>query len=122
MTVQFKGHQQGCQGDVMFTRVDEVPEAVVKAELDKNRIVVAHSETGHDHAIMMDKYPADACVMYDNPENELESFLVVFGEDGVSLEHQRGFDPHETVHFDKGTYRINRQREHTPDGYRRVAD
>ena len=38
------------QGDVMFIRVDTIP-AGAKEESGAGPVVVAHSETGHHHAI-----------------------------------------------------------------------
>ena len=59
--------------------------------------------------------------LYRLPEEIYECFLVVDGG-SATLEHERSFDTHETIEFSPGTYRIRRQREHTPEGYRRAAD
>ena len=46
-------NNQGAQGDVLFRRVSEVSSTAVKQET-KKEIVVAHSETGHNHTIASD--------------------------------------------------------------------
>ena len=38
------------------------------------------------------------------------------------LEHLRSFDTHETIKLPVGTFEIRRQREYTPEGWRRVED
>ncbi len=111
----FKNINQAAQGDVAITRVTEMPEGLVINKIEGGVHIVAHSETGHHHVV-----EAAAAVMYDEPENDLVSYLVV--EDSAQLTHTRTYDTHETIALDKGVYRINRQREYTPEGYRRVAD
>ena len=104
------------QGDVMFIKIAKLPNGV-EVVLPKNgKNIVAHSETGHHHTMV-----AERTKMYRLPEEIYECFLVV-GEGGADLVHERGFDTHETIHFDEGTYRVRRQREYTPEGYRRAAD
>lgn len=115
----FKGINQGIQGDVMFTRVEELPADLIEAKAENGFLVVAHSETGHNHAVAV-AVAERPVKLYEDPKNPLLAFLVVNGT--ADLEHQRTYDKHETVKFDEGVYRINRQREHTPEGLRRVAD
>ena len=38
------------------------------------------------------------------------------------LEHHRSIDTHEALEIKPGIYEIRRQREYTPQGFRRVAD
>ncbi len=111
----FKGHNQGIQGDVAFTRIDALPSGVVTAVAEDGNYVVAHSETGHNHVVA-----ERSARMYNDINNSLVGYLVV--EDVANLKHLRNYDTHETVQFDVGVYRINRQREYTPEGLRRVAD
>lgn len=111
----FKGVKQGIQGDVAITRVDTLPEGLQQAKTDNGYYVVAHSETGHNHTVL-----ERSGTLYEDPNNPLLAFLVVDGE--ANLEHHRTYNTHETVQFDKGIYRINRQREYTPRGLRKVAD
>lgn len=112
----FKGFRQGVQGDVALTRVDTLPEGLVEAQRnERGEYIVAHSETGHNHAVA-----ERTTKMYEDPTNPLVAYLVV--ENTADLEHHRTYNTHETIQFDTGVYRINRQREYTPEGFRRVAD
>ena len=112
--VTFKGKNQGIQGDVALTRVNELPAGCVEAKPKDGFHVVAHSETGHNHAVL------ERHGKLFESDNPLVAYLVVDNE--AKLEHHRPFKTHGTVLFDKGIYRINRQREYTPEGLRRVVD
>jgi len=104
------------QGDVFFERVESMPKALVRVHAVDGKLIVAHSETGHHHVI-----EADRAVMYRLPEEIYECFLVV-GDQGAVIKHERPFDTHESIRFEPGVYKVRRQREHTPEGLRRVAD
>lgn len=104
------------QGDIAIASVAALPSGLDVVENENGRYVLAHSETGHNHEVV-----AERTQFFNDPDNELVSYLVV-EEDGVELKHHRSFDTHETINFDAGVYRINRQREYAPKGYRRVAD
>jgi len=108
------------QGDVMFIRTDKLPDGVVEVPAENGKNIVAHSETGHNHVIEKERGGVKT-TMYRLPEEIYEAFLVVEGGDAV-IEHERGFDTHESIQFPPGTYRVRRQREYTPEGYRRAAD
>lgn len=106
---------QAAQGDVLFTRVDELPEGFKQEKAHNGQYVVAHSETGHNHIIKEDE-----AKLYVNDNDPFVAYLVV--DNTAKVEHMRSFHTHETIAFDKGIYRINRQREYTPEGYRRAQD
>ena len=106
---------QAAQGDVLVTRIDSLPAGALRTVPEKGRLVIAHSETGHHH--VMD---ADKVEMYRLPEEIYECFLVV--KEPTLLNHMRPFDTHEPILFEPGIYRVNRQREYTPQGMRRVED
>ena len=103
------------QGDVYFQRVGKLPEGVVPVAAVKGKLVVTHSETGHDH--VMD---ADGVTMYRLPDSIMDCFLVV--EKSATLEHLRPHDTHEAIKFGEGIYHVRRQREYTPEGWRWVED
>lgn len=116
MRVLEKHNRQGIQGDVCFTRVDKIPEHLIPATITDNQLVVAHSESGHNHS-----FDGDSDVeLLENPENPLEAYLHV--KTASEIKHHKPVDAHETVRFTEGYYRINRQRENTPKGWRRVVD
>ncbi len=112
MTITFKN--QAAQGDLLITRIAEIP---ADAELDhvKGDYVVAHSETGHNH--VMSTQDVD---FYKAANDPFVLFLVVRAD--TELRHLRDFDTHKTITVPPGQYRINRQREYTPEGFRRAAD
>lgn len=102
------------QGDLNIFWVEEIPNALTEAKPDDDgKHVLAHSETGHHHVI-------DGNTVRVFNENEFISYLDV--EEESNVVHLRGFDTHETMKLPAGKYRISRQREYTPEGYRRAAD
>lgn len=108
------------QGDIMIVKVDSLPKGAVEVEPINGQNIVAHSETGHHHVIDREHEGA-VTTMYRLPEEIYELFLIV--ENGPTLlKHERSFDTHEPIQLDPGTYKVRRQREYTPEGYRRVAD
>lgn len=105
----------GAQGDVLFRRIDKLPEDA-KEVPDKGRIVVAHSETGHHHAI------DDTGVVRFEGNDPLIGYLQL-ASDHCDVVHHRPFDTHETIRLlGAGVFEVRRQREYTPEGYRRVED
>jgi hypothetical protein len=111
-----KFNKVAAQGDVMFIKVDALPPNAVPVAPEGGRVVVAHSETGHNHVML-----AERTQMYSIPDSIMDLFLVV-GDEGDVLEHLRPTDTHEAISFDAGIYHVRRQREYTPEGFRRVED
>ncbi len=108
----------GAQGDCLFRRVDKVPAGFV-AEDPKVRTVLAHSETGHDHSIDV------AGVRLFVGKDPLVAYLMLETVERADVTHHRSFDTHETVGLTGGpgaVWEIRRQREYTPEGWRRVED
>ena len=106
------------QGDVLFVRLSDdyaIPSKAERVASDGGNIVVAHSETGHNHV-----FADDGVALYRLPDSIMECLLVV--DKPSVLKHLRTFDTHEPILFDKGVYRVRRQREYTPEGFRRVED
>src|SRR5512144_2401916 len=106
------------QGDVLFRRVDKVPSGFKKQKQAK-RIVVAHSETGHHHAIDV------AGVRHFVGEDPLVCYLQLESVEHADVVHHRAWDTHETVRLLGlgSTWEVRRQREgHSPEDWRRVAD
>jgi len=104
------------QGDVLFRRIDKLPEGVVE-QPRTGPLVVAHSETGHHHSIddrevkLFERLERDPMVCY----------LQVAG-DCANVVHHRPHDTHRTIGLTQGTWEVRRQREWTPEGLRRVED
>lgn len=107
---------QAAQGDLLITKVDALPAEIKAMEAEDGQFILAHSETGHHHVI--DCESADA---YTTPD-ELRGYVEVKNPNGADIIHLRSFDTHEKVHLSPGIYDIRRQREYTPEGFRRAAD
>lgn len=115
------------QGDVLFRRVDGVPVGAKPLQASAGAYVVAHSETGHHHTV-----DAAGVEWYAHPTDLLVSYLRLRPAseggpvEGVDVVHHRPWDTHETLRLLNQTegvvYEIRRQREHTPSGWRVVAD
>ncbi len=110
------------QGDCIFRRIERVPEGAI--EVPRNGpIVVAHSETGHHHAVdtMFVK-------QYEVPGSSLISYLQMddgLTGGGMEVVHHRPWDTHETLKLLGGpgtVWEVRRQRESSPEGWRRVED
>lgn len=109
--------KQAAQGDVLITKVDEMPEGCKKVAAVGGKFIVAHSETGHHHAVA--ERPE---VTFWQSEIPAVAYLKIIDQVEVVLEHERSFDTHEPLLLNGGTYEIRRQQEYTPEGWRRVAD
>lgn len=111
------------QGDVHITRVAAIPSNAKPADPVNGQIVVTHSETGHSHVMLLDRPAAGAkpaVVMYQDDSNPLVAWLEV--NRPTALEHLRPHDTHEPILFAPGVYEVRRQREYSPEGWRRVED
>lgn len=111
---------QAAQGDLLIRRIDAIPQGAKPMQSEKGQFIVAHSETGHHHVIA--ERPGVQVYSTDDP---LVSYLRVIEateQTEALLEHLRTFDTHETIAIPPGDYELRRQREYTPEGWRRVAD
>lgn len=104
------------QGDLLIRKIDALPSGVTELPAEAGLHILAHSETGHHHAVL-DRPDVKHYAAMD----KLRSFLVVT-DDPVDLEHHRHHDTHEPIRIAPGIYELRRQREHTPEGFRRVQD
>ena len=106
---------RAAQGDVYIERINKLPGGLTRVEAAEGKLIIAHSETGHNH--VMDARDVE---MYRLPEEIYECFLVV--KEPTALEHLRSFDTHEPIMHEPGIYRVRRQREYVPEGWRPAAD
>lgn len=110
------------QGDCMFRRISALPAGVIERPRT-GPLVVAHSETGHHHAIesMFVRH-------FEAPISPLVCYLQMddgLAEAGVDVVHHRAWDTHETLRLlgkPGDVWEVRRQRESTPEGWRRVED
>lgn len=107
------------QGDFIIMRIDEIPADVVPYDAEEGKYVVAHSETGHNHVMVMDHVTAYKPKDVDN-SNLFELFLSV--KEDTLIEHLRSFDTHEALKVTPGNYVVKRQREYVAEGFRKAAD
>jgi hypothetical protein len=113
--------RMGAQGDCLFRRVKKLPKGLKEVDPKATRKVVAHSETGHHHAI-----DSSGVRMYQG-EDPLTCFLVLESVEHCDVVHHRPYDTHETLRLlgergSGGVFQVRRQREYTPQGWRRVED
>lgn len=107
------------QGDMMIRRVAAVPEGFSEQGPTGGRHVLAHSETGHNHDV-------DACgLTLMTGDDPMICYLRMDGVDEADIIHHRPHDTHETIKLlgaPGALWEIRRQREYTPEGWRRVED
>ena len=102
------------QGEVMMRKIDQLPEGL-KPVPNGDRIVIAHSETGHDHVI--DSRNAQLLI---DATNKFVAYLRV--TERCEQVHLRGHDTHDTAVYEPGFYELRYHAEETPEGWRRVED
>lgn len=106
------------QGDVMFIRVASLPSDAKLVEQKGTRAIVAHSETGHHHTV-----DATGTKLYEWTDPNV-CFLQLTGE-YVDVVHHRDYDTHAPIRLEGGPdsiWKIQRQSEWTPEGWRQVQD
>lgn len=111
---------RAAQGDLLIRRVQALPAGLKPMNTERGRFIVAHSETGHHHVIA----ERPGVVVYETADPLLSYLEVIEATDETEalLEHLRGHDTHESIKIGVGIYELRRQREHAPEGWRRVAD
>lgn len=107
--------KQAAQGDCLITKVESLPGAMKPATAENGKFIVAHSETGHHHTVL-----ERSAEMLIDQTNEFIAGLHV--KEPTEITHERSFDTHAPIHLEPGFYEIRRQREYTPEGYRRAQD
>jgi hypothetical protein len=112
--------KMAAQGDLLIRKIEQLPENLTAIQPDNGYHVVAHSETGHNHAIV-DK---PNVTLFSGGDPMISYLQVVESCDATEtiLEHFRTTDTHESLLIPPGFYEIRRQREYTPQGWRRVED
>lgn len=108
------------QGDLLIRRIDALPKYAKPVQSEKGHFVVAHSETGHNHVIA----ERSNVTLYTTGDPMVSYLQVIEAADQTEtlLEHLRSYDTHETIKIPNGVFEVRRQREHTPEGWRRVED
>jgi hypothetical protein len=94
-------------GDVLIAAADAIP---ATARQRQHCILARGEATGHSHRVE----PGSAAVLYEDGD---VMYLEVVAE-GASVVHEE----HAPIDLPRGTYRVWRQREYTPEEIRRVID
>jgi len=105
------------QGDCLLRKITDLPDDATLVEAENSQFIVAHSETGHNHCVK----ERPTVKLYASVD-QFRGYLAVTGDKPAVLEHHRSFDTHESLEIKPGIYEIRRQREYTPEGFRRAAD
>lgn len=103
------------QGDVYLEATTEKPFGA-EQQPENGLLVLAHSETGHNHALAY----SDDVTVWD--VDEFTSYVENRSDNVIELRHHRSFHTHAPVGIPPGTFKITRQREYTAEGYRRAQD
>ncbi len=109
--------KQAAQGDMLITKIAKLPKGLTEAKLEKGKYILAHSETGHHHVVRKQ----EGVTFFSNDDNPFLAYLVVDNTKCL-VEHERSFHTHEGIEIGDGVYEIRRQREYTPEGFRRAID
>jgi len=111
--------KMAAQGDFIIFRVNEIPANIEPIAAEGDHIVVAHSETGHNH--VMERTHVQAFKEAGTKEADLyKLFLLV--DQPTEINHLRSHDTHETLLVPPGKYEIRRQREYVAEGFRKAQD
>lgn len=101
----------------------KLPDDAVEVKPDmRGRLTIAHSESGHDHYVDVLDSPQTKFYRTKNP---LINYLDVAFDTHALLKHAKPIgqtDRHLDQRLEGGLYRINIQREKTPEGWRKVED
>jgi len=99
------------QGDVLLERIDKLPKGV-KNQRVKGKVVLAYGEvTGHHHAIHKGKVK-----VFRHPETQ--ATYIEVAEAIAALTHEE----HAPILLDPGFYKVDIQREYSPEEIRNVQD
>ena len=93
------------QGDLLIVEVEALPEACTR---QNHRVLAEGEATGHMHEL-------DSGELYEKGGT---LYFRVLEDQKTTLKHQE----HGLITFDPGVYKVIRQREYEPRGWRRVAD
>jgi hypothetical protein len=111
---------QAAQGDCLIRRIAALPAGLKRLPTEDGKYIVAHSETGHHHVIA--ERPGVTVYTTSDPLLSYLEVIEATDEAEALLEHLRAWDTHETIRICPGVYELRRQREYTPEGWRRVED
>jgi len=105
------------QGDLLIVPAAEIPTGVKPAVAEGDVYVIGHSETGHHHVIEKERVE-----VFEPADDAFCLWIKTLGK-SAELKHMRNYDTHESIVLRPDRiYQVRRQREYTPEGWRRAAD
>jgi hypothetical protein len=106
------------QGDILIIPISKLPEGLETVEKDNGRHILAYGEvTGHAHAVEDSSKTEMFIDLKSSDIDEMrERFLKVDGETAIVHEE------HSQIPLGPGYFKIVRQVEYQPEGYRYIAD
>ena len=112
-----KNKKQFRQGDVLIERVEETTPKDAKWEKG-DRVILAHGEvTGHAHEVAEPQF-ARITEEGRDQDSALATNRLMKVTRRTEIRHQE----HAPIPVTRGTYKITRQREYSPEAIRNVAD
>ncbi len=105
------------QGDVLFRRIEQLPDGVSAQPAKDGRHLLAHSETGHHHTC-----PETGVKLYSGTDPMICYLQIDDTIPGIEITHHRDYATHAPLLLTPGLWEVRRQREHTPEGWRMVED
>jgi hypothetical protein len=108
------------QGDLLIRKINLIPDNAKLVDTKGKDFVLAHSETGHNHVIDY----SNNVKMFSTGDPMISYLEVIEATDKMEtvIKHLRNYDTHESIKVNPGIYEVRRQREYTPEGWRRVED
>lgn len=106
------------QGDILIIPISKLPEGLETVEKDNGRHILAYGEvTGHAHAVEDSSKTEMFIDLKSSDIDEMrDRFLKVTEETAVVHEE------HGQIPLGPGLWRVIRQQEYSPEGYKFVAD
>lgn len=93
------------QGDILIVSIDSIP---LDAKSRKSLVLAEGEVTGHLHELDSGEvYEKDGVLYFRVSDEKLSTLL---------------HPEHKAITFEPGTYKVVRQREYQPSGWRRVRD
>ena len=93
------------QGDILFVKIDVLPESLAAKD---DGVIALGEQTGHKHLLVY------GSLLTDKQNN---MFITVTSE-LATIKHEE----HRAITLPKGLYRVIKQREYDPEGWRDVKD
>ena len=128
----FKSGQPVAQGEVLIWMKKYAPASVIDAtagltlspiSLEKEQLIVGHSETGHHHVIEPVREGVHISdVVQGLIDSANDSFMLLNASEDFKIVHLRNTDTHGAFAFPAGEYIRGLREEQTIDGWVRVAD